>query len=194
MAELMRYAQIEENRRMYAGPRYEAAYQQVNTRIAARETILIGYIAAAATLIGVSLGSPDLRRIALVIPYMAAAVGLILFNHENVIMQLEEYLADICINMPSDWYHRGSLGEDRRRGLGYRTVALLVIIGGSSAIAVGISRDIAANMGNILVWYGDIIFTVFTSFLVVWPRVRRIQQYSMWIQFTLPPVVKTANW
>jgi len=180
MAELMRYAQIEENRRMYAGPRYEAAYQQVNTRIAARETILIGYIAAAATLIGVAFGSPDFRKIALVIPYMAVAVGLILFNHETVIAQLEEYLADMCADIRGDWYNRESLSEGRRRSLRYRTLALLFIIGGSSVIAVLIGRDVA--VGNVVVvWYTDIAATLAAIFCVLQPRIRRLQQYRRWM-------------
>jgi len=161
------------------GPRYEAAYQQVNTRIAARETILIGYIAAAATLIGVAFGSPDFRKIALVIPYMAVAVGLILFNHETVIAQLEEYLADMCVDIRGDWYNRESLSEARRRGLGYRTLALFVIIGGSSTVAVLIGRDVA--VGNVAVWYTDIAATLVAIFCVLQPRIRRLQQYRRWI-------------
>lgn len=111
MAELMRYVQREENQRMYFGPRYEAAYQQVNTRIAARENILIGYVAAAATL--------------------------------------------------------------------NRTLALFVIVGGSSTVAVLIGRDVA--VGNVVVWYTDIVATLVAIFCVLQPRIRRLQQYRRWI-------------
>ena len=182
MAELMRYVQIEENGRRYWGARYEAAYAQIGIRITARENMLIGYIAAAATLIGIAFSSPELRRIALVVPYMAAAVALVLLNHETVIGQLEEYLAEMCrtMNIRGDWYDRENLGEDRLRGLGYRTLALVAVISGSSAVAVWIGMDVARS--NIIVWCGDIVAAAWAFFFTLHPRIRRIRQYRAWIR------------
>ncbi len=169
---------------IYWGPRYEAANQQMTIRIAARENILIGYIAAAATLIAVAFGSQEFRQLALVIPYMAAAVAMILLNHENVIRQLEAYLADITKHMPNDWSGREAISRERIMGLGYRTAALFLIIGVSSSAAILVGRDVTRD--SIVVWWGGILFTVVATILIVWPRIRRMRQYLGWFQTESP--------
>lgn len=165
-------------RRMYWSARYESASNHLHTRIAARENILIGYIAAAMTLIGVAFGSSEFRKLALVIPYMAASVALILSNHENVIRQLEEHLANLTEGIPDDWYSRVNMSEERIRGLGYRTAALFVVIGGSSIVSVLIGRSVATD--HVLVWYGSVVASICALIWIVQPRIRRMRQYIAW--------------
>ncbi len=166
--------------RMYWEARYGSASNHLHTRIMAREYILIGYIAAATTLIGIAFGSQELRRIALMLPFVALAVALILSNHENVIRQLEEHLGHLTDGIPDDWYSRVNMSEERTRGLGYRTAALLVIVGGSSIIAVLIGRSVAAS--DVVVWYLDIAVTIGVVLFVLLPRIRRMRQYRGWIR------------
>lgn len=163
---------------IYWSARYEAAYAQIGIRIVARENILIGYIAAAATLIGVAFGSPELRKLVLVIPYMAAAVALILSNHENVIRRLEGYLADLSEDIPDDWFNRRKITRERAWGLVQRTFALYLIIGTSSIVAILIGREIVGS--NVWVWYGSILYAVLAIFWAIKPRVLRMRQYLEW--------------
>lgn len=174
------HIRIQEDHRINSGARYEAAYAQIGIRIAARENMLIGYLAVATTLIGIALSSPELRILTLVIPHVAMVTTLILLNHENVIMQLEEYLADMCTDIPGDWYSRQTLREERVDGLEYRTLALVAVLGGSSVIAVLMGRGAAA--GNIIVvWYSDIAITLMVILFLVRARMRRVRQYRRWI-------------
>lgn len=168
------------------GSRYEAAMQGVDTRIAVRENILVGYIIAATTLAGIAMSNPQLRKLWVLIPYMAFATTLILVNHEIVISQMEEHLFNLVdqalangADMKRDWYDRQRLGKGRKWGLISRTAAILIIIVGSSSVALWMSRGaVATHTATVARWVG-VGVTVAIFGLIVGARIWRLHKMQM---------------
>ena len=181
MAEPMTHIQREERHRLnaiYWSGRYEGAYNQISIRIAARDNIQIGYIAAAITLIGVAFVSADFRKLTLIIPYMALVASLALANHETVIRQLENYLADLVEDIPDDWFSRRRISQESIDGLAYRTRALVIAVGGSAAVALVTSKGaVIGEVYLLLIWELGFVAMAWALIEIILPRVRRAQQY-----------------
>jgi len=137
--------------------------------------MMIGYIVASATMIGLASKIEDLRLLALIVPYMAAAVSLILYNHENVISQMELYLRDLAeaADIVRDWFHPVSINEGRagrRRGLGFRTRAIYAVMVGSSVSALLVSMSEVKSVPSVWIggarWFGGWIAVAFSIFCI----------------------------
>ena len=186
MAESMPHVQREERHRLnsiYWSARYEGAYNHICTRLAARDNIQIGYVGAAITLIGVAFISTEFHKLTLIIPYMALVASLALANHETVIRQLENYLADLVEDIPDDWFSRRRISQERIDGLAYRTRALVVAVGGSTAVALVTSKGaVVGEVYLLLIWELGFVAAAGALIEIILPRVRRAQQYRRWIE------------
>ena len=186
MAEPMTHIQQEERHRInaiYWSGRYEGSYNQISVRIAARDNIQIGYVAAAITLIGVAFISTEFHKLTLIIPYMALVASLALANHETVIRQLENYLADLVEDIPDDWFSRRRISQESIDGLAYRSCALAIAVGGSTSVALVASKGaVVGEVYLLLTWELGFVAAGVALIEIILPRVRRAQQYRRWIE------------
>lgn len=128
-----------------ASIRYQTASFESTTRLAERDRILMQYLLGASALTGVAFGSTNFRELALVIPYMALVVTLLLTHHDYVISLLASYLGELAIksNLHGQDWQLCSSGSRRATIVGFflRLGALVIAIGAPSYAAILLTEE-----------------------------------------------------
>jgi hypothetical protein len=167
-----------------ASTRYQTASYESTMRIVERDRILMQYLLGAGALTGIALGSTNFRELALVIPYMAVVVALLLTHHDYVISLLASYLGELAIKSDlhnQDWQlcRRGS----RRAtitGFFLRLGALVIAIGAPSYAAILLTEEpVKHNALLYAIWTSTWYVTGAALILIVGVRLYRIVQHAL---------------
>jgi hypothetical protein len=155
---------------------YGQARAELNLRIQLRDNVLLFYLGAIATLLGVALTQGALQ-ILLVVPYVAVGVTLILAQHHTAIGAMVEFFSS-----EFDQFLRGlSPAEDAvqwdnskaakgyaahamfQRTLGHTIILLLPCI---SSLLINWSSAISSQMLELVLWWGGFISTIFAGWII----------------------------
>jgi hypothetical protein len=167
-----------------ASIRYQTASYESTTRLVERDRILMQYLLGAGALTGIAFGSTNSRELALVIPYMALVVTLLLTHHDYVISLLANYLGELAIKSElhnQDWQlcRRGS----RRAtiiGFFLRLGALVTAIGAPSYAAILLTEEsVKHNALLCTIWTAAWYVTGAALLLIVGVRLYRIVQHAL---------------
>jgi hypothetical protein len=110
---------------------YTGAWQESARRVIARDSILLGYVAASSALLGFALrdaangGVPDLAHI---IPFMTLAAAALVAHHDFVIAKLNRYLSKFDLRGDTSFrmWHQADVRVTTWVGAFLHTVPILI--------------------------------------------------------------------
>lgn len=161
--------------------RYQVAWNEITARVVERDRISVGYIVVSASLLGVAFSREDLRALAVMIPYVAFAVALVLSSHEYVMLLLTNYLRRMVGRARTDedsYSLREWAAQATYVNFWLRIIAVLITMTGFSVAALLISSDYVRFPKILLyAWRIGWVVLVVTIGLMAGMRIYRIRQW-----------------
>jgi len=143
--------------------KYLGAWEEISSRLRARETILLLFIALTTLGVGLSLASQNLANCCLPLGYVALATAFLSRHHDLIIANLRSFQKEISardgggIDMP-EYTSPGYLGRAIRERSKREYAQILFIMFGACSSLYNADREIASPFSMIAVlWYGSIL-------------------------------------
>jgi len=156
---------------------YDAARAELLERIRLRENILLLYMSAVATLLGISFGKQQLTlEILFVIPLLSFSVAILVSHHNSLIGSLGVYCStelkkNLNLNLSSpvvQWDESKSLLDNSRKAIRSRYIPHLLIICVPAIIALALnqSHSVPIDSWESAIWWLCCLFTLL-SFITI---------------------------
>jgi hypothetical protein len=169
--------------------RYKGAWDEAQRRVVARDRALLHYLLLSSSLLGVALTNASLQLLALVVPYLALVVALMLCHHDWVLGVLTRYLEEIAEEEanpggaipegpnPEDWFaSKDWVGSALGAGWLHSTAQVLALAG-ASVIAILLTREPSGAQALFTaMWFLSLAATAAAVLLTVVFRVYRQSQ------------------
>jgi hypothetical protein len=168
---------------------YEAARQESLLRIRLRDQIIVIYLAATGTILGVSLHPPLSGEFLLVVPFLAVGAAILLAQHNLAIGYLGRFCANeigdvlrtinFSRNIPqwddSQIFKSYSKTSSKLRTWGQ---SLIIIIPCILSLSVNFKHAMKSPIIFIVLWWFGAVSVVAIITIAVATHLRRIKQYK----------------
>jgi len=157
---------------------YESARSELISRLQLRDNVLLIYLGAVGTLLGVALGTSVRPEMLIAIPYVAVGIALLLAQHHSAIGallhfctgELSEFLRELNPSEDAPQWDNSKTAKRYasasmlQRSLGHVIVLVLPCV---AALWVNIGHAIHLKSTNGILWWGACIATILTFLLIL---------------------------